>query len=464
MRPRMVLVTMLTAGLASLVGCTVPREAGFGDVRKLVDGRGIARVHWKQGTDEDARVDAHVRDLLGRELTAATAVEVALLNNPRLQATFERLGVAQGDVVQAGLLRNPSITGHVGLPIGAGLVEWDVSIVAPFLDAILIPLRKRFAKAEFERVKLEVADEILATAAEARRAFYQMQAANQVLAMERMVLEAGQASAELAMRQHAAGNMSDLDLSAQQEQYAQTKLDTARAEVRLLTDREHLSRILGVWGAQTEWKVAPTLPDLPAEEPPLEHVESFAIAHRLDLLAARRDIETRSAALRITRTTRVIGGLDVGAAGHRDADGPLTVGPNLTVELPIFNQKQGEVARLVAEMRAAMRRSEALAVAIRSEVRDARNRLLAERATVDYYRKTLIPLRERRVALTLQQYNAMLLGVYQLLQSKQAEITAYREYIEAVRDYWMARSDLERAAGGPLAENEPAGSARQGAK
>ena len=42
----------------------------------------------------------------------------------------------------------------------------------------------------------------------------------------------------------------------------------------------------------------------------------------------------------------------------------------------------------------------------------------------------------------------MLLGVYQLIQAKQAEFDAYREYIEALRDYWIARSDLERAVGG----------------
>jgi cobalt-zinc-cadmium efflux system outer membrane protein len=44
----------------------------------------------------------------------------------------------------------------------------------------------------------------------------------------------------------------------------------------------------------------------------------------------------------------------------------------------------------------------------------------------------------------------MLLGVFQLLAAKQAEVAAYREYIEAVRDYWVARSELERAVGAPL--------------
>jgi cobalt-zinc-cadmium efflux system outer membrane protein len=45
----------------------------------------------------------------------------------------------------------------------------------------------------------------------------------------------------------------------------------------------------------------------------------------------------------------------------------------------------------------------------------------------------------------------MLLGVYQLLAAKQNEINSYREYIESVRDYWIARADLERAIGTRLA-------------
>jgi cobalt-zinc-cadmium efflux system outer membrane protein len=109
------------------------------------------------------------------------------------------------------------------------------------------------------------------------------------------------------------------------------------------------------------------------------------------------------------------------------------------------------VARLRAELHAAQHRADALAIAIRSEVRHARNRLLAARLTIDYFGKSLVPLRERIVALSQEQYNAMLLGVYQLLQAKQNEVDAYREYIEAVRDYWIARADLERAMGTRLA-------------
>lgn len=442
---------MLVAALL-VAGCVVPRKAGFDDVSKKLSERTPYRVHWNQGTDEDRQIADETRRLLSQELTVDTATQIALFNNPELQATYERLGVAQAEVVQAGLLRNPRVSLHYGFRIlESGLDEIVGSVTGAFLDLFLMPLKKRLANAEFRRVKLEVADAVLTKVDAVAQAFYAVQASTQIVAMRRTMLDAQQAATELAVRQHEAGNISDLDLSNEQAVYTQAKLDLARAEYQLLADRESLTRVLGVWGSDVEYKVAAKLPDVPPEEPDLAHLERIAVAHRFDLAAAREELRTFAANLQITKGTRVIGGLDLGANAHRDPDGPTTVGPTVDLELPIFDQKQAEVARLRAQLRGAQHRADALAVAIRSEVRQARNRLEAARMTIEYYAKTLVPLRERIVSLSQEQYNAMLLGVYQLLQAKQNEINSYREYIEAVRDYWIARADLERAIGTRLA-------------
>src|SRR5262249_37548580 len=161
--------------------------------------------------------------------------------------------------------------------------------------------------------------------------------------------------------------------------------------------------------------------ELPPQDPSLEHVETFAVAHRLDLAAAGQEVATAAAALQLTSSTRVIGGLDVGVEAHRDTDGPRNLGPTVALQLPIFDQKQAAVARVRSELRAAQRRRDALAIDVRVEVRASRTRVQTARATVDYYRTTLIPLRERNVALAQVHYNAMLLGVYQLLQTKRTE-------------------------------------------
>src|SRR5206468_11999603 len=96
------------------------------------------------------------------------------------------------------------------------------------------------------------------------------------------------------------------------------------------------------------------------------------------------------------------------------------------------------------------RRVEALTTDIRSEVREAHALMVANQNLARLYGETLLPERRRIVSLTLEHYNFMLKGTYDLLLVKQNELEAERSYIEAWRDYWIARAELEKAVGGKL--------------
>lgn len=440
-----------------LAGCTVPKSAGFPDVKQLLAGRGL-RIHWNQGGAEDQQVEARIGELLGRPLTVSTATEIGLLNNPKLQGTYERLGVAQADLVQAGLLRNPSLSLGLSVPITGGVSvtnELEGSLVQDFLDLFMIPLRKRFARIEFESVKLEVADAVLDQAAAVRRAFYAVQSGQQVGAGLRTVVAAAQAAVDLRQRQFDAGNVPEGELIAEKNAYAQAKLDLAHAELELRVSRQGLDRELGVWGGRVAWTIEDGLADIPQQEWPVEHVESFAMSHRLDILAARTRLDSFLAAIKLTNAG-LIGGLDVGVQGHQDADvGTRLIGPTLRLELPIFDQRQGTRAKLRAQLRQAQRSLDTMAIRVRTEVREARDRMVATREMVEFFKKTVLPLREREIALTQLQYNAMQVGLFNLLAAKEHQVKSYREYIESLRDYWLARTELERAAGSPL--TTPAG-------
>ena len=434
------------------VGCTVPRGAGFGDVQTLVRDRGVGRIHWNTGTDEDRKVAQHVRALLKQPLTQKIATEIALLNNPKLQATYERLGIAQADLVQAGLLKNPSLSLGVAFPLTAGLNEYEGSLIMDFLDLFLIPLRKRFARAELESVKLEVADAVLELQLTVRTAFYTVQSGQQLVALQREVFDAAWAALDLAQRQYSAGNINELEVTTHQISFDQAQLELAHADTMLLGQREQLTRTLGAWGLETEWQIAAPLPELPKEEPALDRLESFAIAHRLDLAAARSRLKSWAAAIGLTHAG-LIGGLEAGLQAHQDPDaGNRLLGPTLRLELPIFDQRQATRAKLRAQLRQSERAIESLAIEIRSAVRVARSRMTAIRRIVDYYKSTALKSREQLVALSQLQYNGMQIGLFQLLQAKQSQISAYREYIDTVRDYWIAHAELERAAGGPISK------------
>lgn len=454
---RLVALT-LVASLAGCAGSVDPRPAQQ-RASGLASEQAGYRVRWVEGGEPDEAVEREIRELLVRELTPTTAVQIALLRNQDLVALYEEIGVSQADLVQAGLLRNPSFGLGVAFPIaGSARTGVGLSVVTDFLGVFQIPSRRRVAAAQLGAQLRRVGAATIDLAHDVEAALFSLQAAQQSLALRRVVLEAGDAALDLARRQHAAGNSSDLDLASQQALFSQLAVEVERGEGETAAARESLTRLLGLWGAEASFRVPPRLPELPADEPPLDHLESLAVARRLDLTAAREDLRAATEALAMARNFRWLGG-EVGASLERSPEGFSTLGPTGSIELPIFDQKQALVARLEAMVRAQAAREQQQAIVVRSQVRAARGRLTAARRVVERYAREIVPTRQRVLALSQQQYDAMLLGVYQLIAARQSAVITYREFIEALRDYWLARVELARATGGPLLPSPVAASA-----
>lgn len=443
------IITLAVTLLAS--GCATPRSS-FDRVQSTVVERSGKRVHWIRGGPEDAQIEQGVKSLLRRPLTAESAVQVALLNNRELQGHFEEVGIAQSEVVQAGLLTNPSLAASFRFPDRSPTgTNIEYSVAQNFLELLMLPLRKRIAGAELARSEVRAADEVLKLAAEVKVAFYTAQASRQLLDRLRVIGQTNEAAAEFTKRLHDAGNTSDLELANQQGSYEQSRVEIAQTELQVRRDRERLNRLMGVWGAETNWTMRDHLPKLPRSEGSLARLESRAIAQRLDLQAARMQLDLIGQALALHSKTRYIPAeIKVGVNTEKEPDGARLTGPTLDLELPIFNQGQGEIAKLTSQYRQAQREMEAMAVNIRSEVREARDQMIAARDLTSYIGKRLLPTQQQALNLTLQQYNFMLKGAYDLLLAKQNEVAAERSYIEAWRDYWIARAELERAVGGSL--------------
>jgi cobalt-zinc-cadmium efflux system outer membrane protein len=231
-------------------------------------------------------------------------------------------------------------------------------------------------------------------------------------------------------------------------------LDLTREQLELLRHRERLNRLLGLSGPRVDWTLAEELPAPPEKELPLEHLETLAVARRLDVDAARKQRLLMAHAVSLARSSRMFGRIEVGVDLHQFPDGPRVFGPSLVLELPIFDQRQAVIARLEAQERQAERRLTAVSVMVRSEVRLGQAEVRAARQMVDQYRDVVLPLRSRIVGQAQLHYNGMLIGLPQLLLLKQNEVEAQARYIGAVRDYWVARADLERAVGGRIPTNE----------
>jgi cobalt-zinc-cadmium efflux system outer membrane protein len=99
-------------------------------------------------------------------------------------------------------------------------------------------------------------------------------------------------------------------------------------------------------------------------------------------------------------------------------------------------------------LREAERRLERLAIDVRSEAREALLRMQAAHAVARHYRDALLPLQQTVVTETLKYYNGMLVGAYDLLLARQAQVNTARDYIAASKEFWVAWAELERALGG----------------
>jgi cobalt-zinc-cadmium efflux system outer membrane protein len=438
------------------VGCTSTKpDAAFRDVDRTVAERSGQHLLWMRDEAAAADIERSVAARLQTDLTAQSAVAVALLNNRQLQAAFEDIGVSQAELAQASRLHNPTLAASWRFPLqGPASVNSDYGLAGDFLNLLTLPARKRIAAGNLELTKQRLAQEVLSLAEAVQMAFYTLVAQTQFGGRLAIIVEVNEAAADIAQRQFKAGNINSLELKSQQLAYTQSRLDHAKVVAEARAQREKLNRLLGLWGEQTAWKAAEDLPELPAQEPALEGLESFAVRNRLDLAVARGESVAVAKALNLKRSTRYLPGVNLGVNAEQDLDHSWVVGPTLDLEIPLFDQGQPELARLTSAYRRSLRRFEALAVNVRSEVREARDALIAARDVATYQEKFLLPQNQQLLAETLLQYNAMQLGNHDLLLAKQREQQAEQAAIEALRDYWIARARLESALGGSFGSVE----------
>ncbi|MCA1732910.1 MAG: TolC family protein, partial [Acidobacteria bacterium] len=208
-----------------------------------------------------------------------------------------------------------------------------------------------------------------------------------------------------------------------------------------------LIRDLGLRDGSIDWRIAGEFPPLPESEPAAAELEASLAERRLDMIVAARELDALRRSLPASWLEEV-GEVVIDYHSEREPDGEKTAGPGIELPIPIFNRGTAARTRAAALLARASGELELLSITAASEVRIARQRLLAARARVEYYRDVIVPRQARIVDLTMLEHNSMLLGTYALLQARQEETMVRREYADAQRDYWSARNDLDRALNG----------------
>ncbi len=426
----------LAAAALLLAGCaSLSPDGGMDRVAALTHER---TGHSPRHTESQARV----AELLRTPLSADGAVEVALLQHRGLQARFAALGVAEADRVRAGRLANP-VFGFGRLREGAGMLEIERSLVFNLLGLLTLPAAQQAGQQRFAQAQLETAEAAVAQAHQAREAWIDAVAAEQLLQYLRQVQDAADAASELARRMVRAGNLPALAQMREQSFQADATAELARAQHRAVAAREQLVRALGLDDAQA-LQLPSRLPDLPAALPAPETAQVESLARRLDLLAARQRAQVEARALGLAQATGAVDLLEFGLTNKSSSGAPRATGWEAAVELPLFDfgtRASGAEARY----RQAVHEAADVAVRARSQVRESWSAYRSAHGLARHWRDEVVPLRQRIAEQQLLRYNGMLTGVFELLADAREQVRSVSAYVEALRDFWLADSRLQQA-------------------
>jgi len=439
----------IAAGVTVLIlsGCaTFSNDGGLDAVSALTAERTGQDVRLPKATADGQSAQAELSAILKQPLSADSAVRIALLNNRGLRASLAELGVAEADLVQAGRMSNPSF--GFSRMAGGGETEIERSVMLDLVGLLTIPIRRDIESRRFESAKLVAATQAVRLAADTRKAYFSAVAAVQAARYAEQVRDAAQASAELAQRMARVGNLSALDQAREQAFSAESTAQLARTRHNATATRERLTRLMGVWGESTTFKLPERLPDLPAAPRDARDIEATAMQQRLDVRLAKLNTEATARALGLTKATGFISVFDAGYVNSSKSGSPRENGYEIELALPIFDWGGARTAKAQAIYMQAVHRTADTATVARSQVREAYS---AYRTTYDvatHYRDEVVPLQKKISDETQLRYNGMLMSVFELLADARAQITGVNAAIEAQRDYWIAETDLQAALSG----------------
>jgi outer membrane protein TolC len=445
-------LTLSRYALALLLvgGCASSMRSDISSVRTLSKTR-EALPSLREGHVEDTS-EEDVKGLLAKPLDADAAVRIALLSNRELRARLRELGVAQGRVLQAGLVANPLFEVEL-LPERDSDVELRVEYEITSL--LMAPMKRRAEQHDLEAARLDVAGEVVQLGYDVRTAFYALQTAEQRLAFAQQSLDALAAGRDAATALLEAGNVAQLNASTQIVGYERARITVAQIELEVASLREALQRLLALHGAETSWTLDSQLRAVPEQAPALKELERQAIEANLELRAAEKRLDALAKRTGIARTQGWLPEVAVDVHTLRTDregrdDSEWRWGGGVSVEVPLFDHGQGERRGYEAQFDALLERYQGLAINLRSAARETSNRLRSAHARARQYEAVILPAQRTVMEQTLLQYNAMQLGVFQLLEARRELLDVQLAYAETVREYWSAQAEYEALLSGRL--------------
>lgn len=399
-------------------------------------------------------------------LTVERLVTTAFERRADLLAARQRLAIAEGRLIQAGLRPNPTLDTEYGSArflAGSAESTLDVGVSQVFETAGKRAKRVEVARAELAQVRAEVLALERQLAADIRASYGRAFAAARQLDVLEQLIATNEELVRVTNARLKEGDVAPLDVNL-----VTVEADRLRAQIiktRAGLEGELISlRALAGFETTEPLRIAP-FPDRPPRlDLGVVELTDIALRERADLRAARLAEEAGTARIRLAeslRTPNVAGSvrysresrvtdfppaLGVGAVGQ--TDNVLRFG--VAVDIPIFNKNQGEIASAVGERAQAERQREFLEATIRRDVALAYRRYRAAAEAVVLYATRILPASQSNLRSVRAAYGLGEFSTFDVISEQRRLIESQTGYNDAVRDYYDALADLERALGTPL--------------
>lgn len=380
-----------------------------------------------------------------------------------LLAARQRLAIAEGRLIQAGLRPNPELEAEYGSArflAGEPESELDIGVSQVFETGGKRRKRVAVARIELTRVRAEVLALERRFAAEIRAAYARAVAAGRQLdALERLIA-LNEELVRITNERLKEGDVAPLDLNL-------VRVETDRLRAQVVRTRADLEGEIISLRALAGLEMTEPLRIAPLPERPLRldlnvmELAEIAVRERPDLQAARLGEELGTARIRLAeaqavpdvaasvRYSQERSLIDAEGVGDlTDKDHVLTFG--VSVEIPIFNKNQGEIASAVGERVEAQRQREFLEATIRRDVALAYRRYRAAAEALVLYSTQIIPRSEEIVRSMRSAYTLGEFSIFDVLTEQRRLVESETGYNEALKDYYSALAELEAALGTPL--------------
>jgi cobalt-zinc-cadmium efflux system outer membrane protein len=368
-------------------------------------------------------------------------VAIALWNNSALEANMAALGIAQADLLDAGLLKNPNFQSLI--PVGAKPFEFLLNW--PIEDLWQRKRRVLAATQNLDTIATGLVQNGVNLVRDVKTAHADLWLAERRAETLRESATVRERIAKLTERRKEAGDASGLDVSlawadarsaGELAKRADGDIEIAQVRLRILMGLRNSSQALSAAGLEG-W------PSFPANG---ELVQT-AFASRPDLRAAELAIEASTYRAKWQRRrvfNMVMPMLSVKESGSPQA---LRAGPGLTLEIPLFNRNQGQIARADAEVIQSAWRYVALRDQVEGEVRDAMARLEQARKSLDMLRTGLKPVVEQAILQTETAYRNGDASYLNVLETTRQKFDAILRERDAEAALARAHAELERSIG-----------------